>query len=82
MKKKLTEMAYKENAFIASIEKDIMHKVSGMGVRVGKRVEMITKQPLKGPLTISIEGTHTSLGRGVAEKIVVSPVRSPAFDKT
>ena len=71
MKKKLSEMAYKENAFIASIEKDIAQKVAGMGIRVGRRVEMITKQPMNGPMVILVEGAHTSLAIDIAEKIIV-----------
>lgn len=42
-----------------------------MGIRVGKNLRMITKQPIKGPVVVVVDSANTSLGLDVAEKITV-----------
>ena len=42
-----------------------------MGIRVGKNLRMITKQPIKGPVVVVVDEANTSLGLDVAEKITV-----------
>jgi len=71
MKKKLSEMNYKEEGKVKSIERDLKNKVAGMGIRVGKNLKMITKHPLKGPMVVEVDGAHTSLALSVADRIVV-----------
>lgn len=44
------------------------------GIREGKVVEIIAKHPLSGPLVISIEGRETTIGRGMAAKIIVEEI--------
>ena len=41
------------------------------GIREGKIVEVITRQPIGGPIVISIEDRKTAIGRGMAQKIIV-----------
>ena len=71
MKKKLSEMTYGEEGVVKSIEQALKKQIAGMGIRVGKRVKMETKQPIKGPVVIIVEETETSLGLGLANKILV-----------
>lgn len=71
MKKKLSEMVYQEQGIVTDIEGDLRQKIAGMGIRVGKKVKMITKQPVKGPVVVLVDGANTSLGLGIADKIVV-----------
>jgi len=71
MEKKLHEMDYGEEGIVKSIDESLKLKVAGMGIRVGKRIKMMTKQPLKGPVVVVVDGADTSLGMGVADKITV-----------
>ncbi len=71
MEKKLSEMEYEEEGTVTDIEGTLRKKVAGMGIRVGKRLKMITKQPVKGPVVVVVDEANTSLGLNVAEKISV-----------
>ncbi|PXF59986.1 MAG: ferrous iron transport protein A [Candidatus Methanogaster sp.] len=71
MKKKLSDMDYNEKGAVTEIESDLRKRVAGMGIRVGKTLRMVTKQPIKGPVDVVVEGAETSLGLDMAEKIVV-----------
>lgn len=71
MEKKLSEMDYEEEGIVKSIEEDLRKKVAGMGIRVGKKLKMQTKQPIKGPVVVTVDEASTSLGLGVADKIIM-----------
>ena len=71
MAKKLSEMDFDEEGTVKEIEENLMKQVAGMGIRVGKKVRMATKQPIKGPVVVEVDKSFTSLGLGIAEKIVV-----------
>jgi len=71
MKKKLSEMDYNEQGTVTGIEKDLRKRVAGMGIRVGKELRMVTKQPIKGPVDVVVDEAETSLGLDMAGKIVV-----------
>jgi ferrous iron transport protein A len=71
VKKKLSEMGYEEEGIVKSIEEDLRKKVAGMGIRVGKKLKMQTKQPIKGPVVVRVDEANTSLGLGMADKIIM-----------
>ena len=71
MEKKLSEMDFDEEGTVKEIEENLRKQVAGMGIREGKNVRMATKQPIKGPVVVEVDKSFTSLGLGVAEKIVV-----------
>ncbi|MCK4458733.1 MAG: ferrous iron transport protein A [Methanosarcinales archaeon] len=71
MKKKLSEMDYGEQGTVTEIEKGLQKRIAGMGIRVGKNLRMVTKQPIKGPFDVVVDGAETSLGLDMAGKIVV-----------
>jgi len=71
MEKKLSEMSYGEEGIVKSIEESLRNKVAGMGIRVGKKLKMITKQPIKGPVVVLVDESRTSLGLGIADKIII-----------
>lgn len=71
MRKKLSEMSYGEEGMVKSIEGNLRNKVAGMGIRVGKRIKMATKQPIKGPVVVTVDQYTISLGLGIADKIIV-----------
>lgn len=45
-----------------------------MGIFRGKKVRMVSSQPLRGPITIEIEGRQITLGRGMAAKVLVEVI--------
>jgi len=71
VEKKLSDMEYEEEGTVTDIEETLRKKVAGMGIRVGKRLKMITKQPVKGPVVVVVDEANTSLGLNIAEKIIV-----------
>ena len=46
-------------------------KLRVMGIREGKKLKMATKQPVKGPVVVEVDKSFTSLGLGIADKIIV-----------
>jgi len=71
MRKKLSEMSYGEEGIVKSIEGNLRNKVAGMGIRVGKKIKMATRQPIKGPVVVTVDQSSISLGLGIADKIIV-----------
>ena len=71
MRKKLSEMGYGEEGIVKSIEGSLRNKVAGMGIRVGKKLKMATRQPIKGPVVVAVDEATISLGLGIADKIIV-----------
>ena len=75
MEKRLSEMDYDEQGTVTGIEGDLRKRVAGMGIRVGKKLRMVTKQPIKGPVDVIVDGAETSLGLDMAGKITVEVVK-------
>jgi ferrous iron transport protein A len=71
VEKKLSEMKYEEEGTVTDIEETLRKKVAGMGIRVGKKLRMVTKQPIKGPVVVVVDEANTSLGLDVAERIIL-----------
>ncbi|MHC1623364.1 MAG: FeoA family protein [Candidatus Methanospirareceae archaeon] len=71
MEKKLSEMDFDEEGTVKEIDEKLKKQVAGMGIRVGKNIRMATKQPIKGPVVVEVDKSLTSLGLGIAEKIIV-----------
>ncbi len=69
--KKLSEMDYGERGLIKKIDGDLKSQILGRGIREGKKVKMDTKQPINGPVVITIGRSTTSLGLNLAKKITV-----------
>ena len=71
MEKKLSEMRYEEEGIIIKIRGGLNDKIAGMGIREGKEIKMMTKQPIKGPVVVAVGRSNTSIGLGLADKIIV-----------
>ena len=65
------KMDYNEEGVVTNIDPDLKDKVAGMGIRIGKKLKMLTRQPMKGPFVVMVDESTTSLGRGIAEKIIM-----------
>ncbi len=68
----VADMEAGEAGTIQTIGEGIRHQVTSMGVRPGRRLEFHTKQPLDGPVVVSVGRSMTSLSREYARKITVS----------
>ena len=71
MEKKLSEMKYEEVGIVKRIEGRLRTQIAGMGIREGKEIKMMTKQPVKGPVVVAVDRANTSIGLGLAGKIIV-----------
>jgi len=71
MNMKLSEMKYAEEGIVTHIEETLRKKVAGMGISPGKKLRMLTKQPVKGPVVVVVDEANTSIGLDVAESILV-----------
>ena len=72
----LSDIPVRTNARIVEIQggHGIKQKLEVMGIRVGKRITLISKQPFRGPLTIKVCNTRMTIGRGMAQRIIVEVV--------
>jgi ferrous iron transport protein A len=52
----------------------LIQKLQVMGVRKGQHIQLTSKQPFRGPITIKINGRELTLGRGMARKILVEVI--------
>ena len=73
----LLQLPIDKKARIASIQGGygFQRKLRVMGIREGQTIKIISKQPLRGPLTIEVCGSQMTLGRGMAQKILVEVIQ-------
>jgi ferrous iron transport protein A len=69
----LTYLSPRKKAKIISLEggQGFQRKLRVMGIREGVIITIISKQPFRGPITVKIGSCQTTLGRGMANKILV-----------
>jgi ferrous iron transport protein A len=68
--KKLTEMEYGENGVVIEL-RGPRHDLNCLGIRNGKNLEMITRQPIRGPVVVLAEGVEVAMGLEIAALVVV-----------
>jgi len=73
----LSMLPYAKEARIVALEggHGFQRKMRVMGLREGKIVRMITRQPLRGPVTIEVDGIQITIGKGMAQRIVVEVIK-------
>ncbi len=49
-------------------------KLRVMGIREGQTIKVVSRQPFKGPLTVTVCGCQMTLGRGMTHKIIVEEI--------
>lgn len=52
----------------------LRRKLRVIGIREGETVKIVSKQPLRGPITIAVNHSQMTIGRGMAHKISVEVV--------
>lgn len=48
-----------------------MERMRTIGIKEGKRVKVVAKEPLGGPVVVRVGNTKVTIGRGMAKKVVV-----------
>lgn len=74
MIKTVLQMKDDEWATITAIRKGnrFMSRIAVLGLRVGKRIKLVTKQPIRGPVVLQTEnGNEVTIGYGMATGIMV-----------
>ncbi|MEW5761516.1 MAG: FeoA family protein [Candidatus Thermoplasmatota archaeon] len=72
MEKRLSDMDYDEKGIVTRIEsKRFKARIAGMGIRIGKKLRMVTRQPIKGPVVVEVDMAEISMGIGLARNIIV-----------
>ena len=71
----LLQMKDGQQATVAEVQggRGMVEKLTAMGIRPGKRITRFCSMFLRGPITIRIDNVQVSLGRGIADKILVVP---------
>ena len=69
----LTRLKVGEKATIIRLEggQQFQKKLRTTGIREGKIIVLLTKQPFGGPIVVEIDGRETTIGRGMAQRIIV-----------
>jgi ferrous iron transport protein A len=80
MKEKTTVLAHlkpKKKAKIISIVggHHFQRRMCTLGIREGQTIQVVTKQPFMGPLTIAVGNCKMTIGRGMAHKITVEELQ-------
>lgn len=69
----LTGLKQGDRAIVAYLEggEGFKEKIRSVGVREGKTIQIIAKEPFGGPVVLKADNTQLSIGRGMASKIKV-----------
>ena len=49
----------------------LQRKIRSLGIRIGKKVRVVSSQPFRGPIVIEVDGMRIAIGRGMANQIIV-----------
>ena len=71
----LSQMKDGQQAVVSAVEggRNLAEKLTAMGIRPGKLITRFCSMYMRGPITIRIDNVQVSLGRGIADKILVVP---------
>ena len=69
----LTQLPTNKRGKIVGIDggQGFQRRLRVMGIKEGQIIKIVSKQPFRGPLTIAVFGCQMTLGRGMAQKIIV-----------
>ncbi len=51
-------------------------RLESLGIREGKTVRLVARHPFCGPIVIEMDDRHITLGRGMAKRILVTPLQA------
>lgn len=67
-------MADGEVGVIAGLDggRGMVTRLHAMGVRPGKRIRKISRQPLRGPVAFEVDNFCVAIGHGMAGRVIVN----------
>jgi len=73
LRKLLVELKAGESGIVVDITGGFgfQRRLATLGIRIGKKVRMITAQPFRGPIVVGVGGGDVAIGRGMAMKVLV-----------
>jgi ferrous iron transport protein A len=73
MEKPVTYLETGKNAVILRLEGGYLFrkKMGAMGIREQKTIRLVAKHPFHGPVVVEVDGREMTLGRRMAEHIIV-----------
>lgn len=71
----LSQLKDGQHATVSAVEggRGLEEKLTAMGIRPGKRITRFCSMFMRGPITVRIDNVQVSLGRSIADKILVVP---------
>jgi len=74
---KLSDLKRGEKGVVVHVTggRGLMRRIAEMGFIPGTEVKVLRGAPFRGPIEVLVRGVSVALGRGVASKILVKPVR-------
>ena len=77
MKQTITELDVDQEATIVEIAggHDFAERLRSLGIKEAKIVRVAAKHPFGGPMVLEVDGRQTTVGRGMARKIMVETNR-------
>lgn len=78
----LTELAEGEKGVVVKALGGfgLVRRLAEMGLTPGTEVRLIKKSSFGGPVEVEVRGVALALGRGVASKVLVKPVKDETHD--
>ncbi len=70
MLKKLSNLDFGENGVVTEIRASAF-ELNCMGLRTGKKLKMITRQPIKGPVVVLVGEVEIAMGLEMASQVMV-----------
>ena len=73
MRKLLIELRAGESGIIVGTTGGfgLQRRLATLGIRINKKVRMITAQPFRGPVVVEVDGARVAIGMGIAWKVLV-----------
>lgn len=68
--KRLSELKYGESGVVREIRAS-QHELNRLGIRTKREVKMITRQPVKGPVVVTVDDMAVAMGLNTAEGVFV-----------
>ena len=72
----ILQLPIRKKARISTIAggRGLQRKLQVMGIRRGQDIRVVSRQPFRGPLTIEVCGCQMTIGRGMAQRILVEEI--------
>ena len=77
--KSLTQLRRGESGIVVQVRggRGVINRLDALGIRPGKRLTKVSSAFMRGPVTIQVDRAQVAIGYGMANRIMVEPVRGP-----